>query len=109
MNRSFSHCNETTPSETNGCHADDMDVETVVSDVDAPPPSLVADAAACFIRRSQPSDPLAQLRPSDPPRQLRPSDPPGQLHHDSSLRQFNRDPVKDVDDEQLVSCDVPCG
>ena len=108
MNSSFSHCNETTPSETNGCHTDDMDVETVVSDVDAPPPSLAADAAACFIRRSQPSDPLAQLRPSDPPGQLHPSDPPGQLHRDSSLRQFNRDPVKDVDDEQLVSCDVPC-
>ena len=85
-----------------------MDVETVVSDVDAPPASLAANAAACFIRRSQPSDPLAQLRPSDPPGQLHPSDPPGQLHRDSSLRQFNRDPVKDVDDEQLVSCDVPC-
>ena len=94
-----------------------MDVETVVSDVDAPPASLAANAAACFIRRSQPSDPLAQLRPSDPPGQLHPSDPPGQLHpgdppgqlhRDSRLRQFNRDPVKDVDDEQLVSCDVPC-
>ena len=62
-----------------------MDVETVVSEVDAPP-SLATDAAFAM-HHSQPTDPH------------------GQVHHGNSLLQSSRDPVKDMGAEQLVSCD----